>query len=78
MRKIPINPFSNAPDTVVTVAGLSEEGSSVAIGGSKLALGGSASAWYFVCTDNADLDYGLFQAADPLTNTVSGEAHIDY
>jgi general secretion pathway protein G len=78
MKKLPVNPFSNAPDTVVTVAGLSEAGSSVAIGASKLAAGGSASAWYFVCTLDTDPDYGLFQAADPLTNPVDGTLHVEY
>ncbi|MHC4653898.1 MAG: competence type IV pilus major pilin ComGC [Planctomycetota bacterium] len=78
MRKIPVNPFSNAPDTVVTVATLSEAGASVAVGMTKLAAGGTASGWYFVCTDDTDPDYGLFQAADPLSNQVDGTPHVDY
>ena len=78
MRKIPVNPFSNAPDTVITVAGLSEEGSSVIVGDSKLAAGSSASGWYFVCTLDTDADYGLFQAADPLANPVDATDHVDY
>jgi prepilin-type N-terminal cleavage/methylation domain-containing protein len=76
MQKVPVNPFSNA--TAVTVAVLAEEGASVAVGMSKLAAGGSASGWYFVCTDNTDSDYGLFQAADPLSNQVDDTAHVDY
>jgi len=78
MKKLPVNQFSNAPDTVVTVAGLSEAGSSLVVGDSKLAQGGSASGWYFVCTSSTDADYGLFQAADPLANSVDGTEHIDY
>ena len=76
MRKIPVNPFSNA--TAVTVADLSEEGASVAAGASKLAAGGVTSGWYFVCTSNTDTAYGLFQAADPLSNSVDNTAHVDY
>lgn len=79
MKKIPNNPFSNAPDTVITVADLSEAGSSLAVGGSKLAAGGNTSGWYFVCTTSTDADYGLFQAADGLTNNVDGTTlHVDY
>jgi len=76
MRKLPVNPFSNA--TVTTVADLAEEGASVIVGMSKLAAGSSASGWYFVCTDDTDPDYGLFQAADPLLNPVDDTPHIDY
>lgn len=77
MKKIPVNPFSNS--TATTVAGLAEDGSSVAVGAAKLAAGGSTSGWYFVCTDNTDADYGLFQAADPLVNPVDGTTlHVDY
>ena len=76
MKKIPPNPFSNS--TTETVTGMSEDGSSVAAGAAKLAAGGNASGWYFVCTDNTDGDYGLFQAADPLANSVTSEDHVDY
>jgi len=76
MQKVPANPFSNA--TATTVAGLSEDASSVAVGASKLAAGGSTSGWYFVCADNTDPDYGLFQAADPLASEVDGTDHVDY
>jgi len=76
MKKIPANPFSNATGT--TVANLAEDGATVAVGGSKLAAGGNTSGWYFVCTDNTDADYGLFQAADPLSSQVDGTGHIDY
>jgi prepilin-type N-terminal cleavage/methylation domain-containing protein len=76
MKKIPVNPFSNA--VAVTVADLAEDGASVAVGASRLAAGGTTSGWYFVCTDNTDPDYGLFQAADPLSSQVDGTAHIEY
>jgi len=76
MRKIPVNPFSTA--TAITVADLAEEGGSVVVGMSKLAAGGAASGWYFVCTDNTNVGYGLFQAADPLANPVDGTDHVDY
>ena len=78
MKKLPVNPFSNAPDTVITVADLSEAGSSLIAGGSILGTGSSASGWYFVCTDDTDADYGLFQAADPLLNPVDDTPHVDY
>ncbi len=77
MKKVPVNPFSNA--VAVTVANLAENSASVAVGASKLAAGGSTSGWYFVCLDNTDADYGLFQAADPLLNPVDGTTpHVDY
>ncbi len=76
MQKVPVNPFSNS--TATTVAGLSENASSVVVGGSKLTAGSSASGWYFVCTDSTDADYGLFQAADPLSSAVDGTDHVDY
>lgn len=76
MQKIPVNPFSNASGT--TVADLAEDGAMVAVGASKLASGGTTSGWYFVCTDDTDSDYGLFQAADPLSSEVDGTAHVDY
>jgi len=77
MKKIPVNPFSNATGT--TVAGLAEEGAQVAASASKLAAGGNDAGWNFVCTDNTDADYGLFQAADPLKNPVDGTTlHVDY
>ncbi len=76
MRKLPVNPFSTS--TNAGVADYAEEGASVAVGGSKLATGGAASGWYFVCTLNTDADYGLFQAADPLANSVDATDHIDY
>jgi general secretion pathway protein G len=76
MKKIPVNPFSNAVG--VTVADLAEDSSSVAVGASKLAAGGVVSGWYFVCTDNTDVDYGLFQAADPLLNPADSTPHVDY
>ncbi|MHC4456478.1 MAG: prepilin-type N-terminal cleavage/methylation domain-containing protein [Planctomycetota bacterium] len=75
MKKLPVNPFSNS--TVVTVADLSENDSSVAVGASKLAAPGTT-GWYFVCTLNTDPDYGLFQAADPLTNPSDGTPHYEY
>ena len=76
MQKIPQNPFSNASGT--TVADLAEDGAMVAVGASKLAAGGNTSGWYFVCTDDTDADYGLWQAADPLSSAVDGTAHVDY
>ena len=76
MKKLPVNPFSNS--VAVTVADLAEDGASVAVGISKLAIGGAASGWYFVCTDNTNADYGLFQAADPLLNPVDDTPHVDY
>jgi len=82
MKKLPVNPFSNTPDTTVVVADLSEGGSSVAVGTTKLATGGQTSGWYFVvnrdASDNPQGDHGLFQAADPLSSPVDGTAHIDY
>jgi general secretion pathway protein G len=76
MRKLPVNPFSTS--VTITVADLAEEGASIVVGASKLATGGAASGWYFVCTDDTDTDYGLFQAADPLANSVDATNHIDY
>ena len=76
MKKLPPNPFSNS--TAETVAGISEDGGSVAVGAAKLAAGSNASGWYFVCTDDTDADYGLFQAADPLASAVTSEDHVDY
>ncbi|MHC4738535.1 MAG: type II secretion system protein [Planctomycetota bacterium] len=76
MKKIPVNPFSNS--AAETVAGMSEDGGSVAVGGTKLATGDSTSGWYFVCTTATDPDFGLFQAADPLANSVTSENHVDY
>ena len=75
MKKLPANPFSNASGT--TVDGLADDGAMVAIGAAKLATGGSASGWY-VCIDNTNIDYGHFQAADPMSNPVSGDDHISY
>jgi len=76
MRKLPVNPFSTA--TAITVADLAEEGASVVVGAAKLGTGGAASGWYFVCTDNTNVAYGLFQAADPLANPVDATNHVDY
>ncbi len=77
MKRIPVNPFSNA--TATTVTGLAEEGASVAVSGIKLAAGGSDAGWNFVCATVADDDYGLFQAADPLKNPVDDTTlHVEY
>ncbi len=77
MKKIPVNPFSNAAGA--TVAGLAEDGAMVAVSAAKLAAGASDTGWNFVCTDNTDADYGLFQAADPLINPVDGTTlHVEY
>ncbi len=76
MQKVPVNPFSTA--TGQTVAGLAEDGAMVATGMSKLLAGGATSGWYFVCTDNTNAGYGLFQAADPLANPVDSTLHVDY
>ena len=76
MRKIPVNPFSTS--ITVTLADYAEEGASVVVGMSKLGTGSAASGWYFVCTDNTDAAYGLFQAADPLANPVDATDHVDY
>ena len=70
MKKLPPNPFSTS--TAETVAG------SIAVGAAKLAAGDNTSGWYFVCTDDTDGDYGLFQAADPLASAVTSEDHVDY
>jgi general secretion pathway protein G len=82
MTKIPVNPFSNTPATTIIVADLSEGGSSVAVGATKLATGSETSAWYFVVSrdgsGNPQGDHGLFQAADPLSSPVDGTAHVDY
>lgn len=77
MKRIPVNPFSNA--TAITVAGLAEDGASVGASGSIMTTGGSVSGWNFVCTLGTDPDYGLFQAADPLKNPVDDTTlHVEY
>ncbi len=73
MQKLPDNPFSTS--TASTVPIKSENASSLAIGATKLAAGGSTSGWYLV---TSGVDKGFFQAADPLSNTVTSVAHIDY
>jgi len=80
MKKIPSNPFSNADGETVAGTGLADDGAMVAVGGSKLATGNSdASGWHFVCTNDADGDYGLFQPADDLKNNVDDTTlHVDY
>ncbi|MBN1795229.1 MAG: prepilin-type N-terminal cleavage/methylation domain-containing protein [Sedimentisphaerales bacterium] len=76
MDKIPDNPFSAS--STVTVAGVSENASSVAVGASKLAAGSNASGWYVVI-GSTDADYGLIQAADPLANpTDATDLHVNY
>lgn len=75
MRKIPENPFSTC-DAVITVAGISEDASSVLEGAAKLAAGGNASGWFFVISGT---DKGLFQAADSLANPLDDtDLHVNY
>jgi general secretion pathway protein G len=80
MTKMPVNPFSNS--TTDTVEDLAEDKASVALGATKLATGGDTSGWYLVvsrdASGNPQGDHGLFQAADPLSSSVDGTAHVDY
>ena len=81
MKKLPVNPFSNATGETVVGTDLADDGAMVAVGASKLITGGSASGWHFVyvAVDSTDADHGLFQAADPIISSQDGTtAHVDY